>query len=147
MLFRFRPQQVPVLEETLRANTAEVLQEVAKHDMAEAIEHVVGGIEGAKDELQEAFLARDSGRTGALGGPAFKVQKTSWCEARQKIEQRNETDDHPGWTTGKCAGQLRDAVEEDGVGVTEQTCTYSVERLIKCSEIFTVGCSFFLTTP
>lgn len=43
--------------------------------MAEAIEHVVRGIEEVRDELQEAFLARDSGRTGALGGPAFKVNK------------------------------------------------------------------------
>lgn len=53
------------------------MQEVAKHDMVEAIEHVVVGIEEAKDDLQEAFLARDSGRTGALGGPAFKVKKKS----------------------------------------------------------------------
>lgn len=62
------------MEETLRADTEEVLQEVAKHDMAEAIEHVVGGIEEVKDDLQEAFWARDGGRTGALGGPAFKVK-------------------------------------------------------------------------
>lgn len=67
------PTQVPVLGDTLRADTADVLHGVAKHDMAEAIEHVVCGIGEVKDDLQEAFLARDTGRTGALGGAAFKV--------------------------------------------------------------------------
>lgn len=41
--------------------------------MAEAIEHVVCGIGDIKEELREAFLARDTGRTGAVGGSAFKV--------------------------------------------------------------------------
>lgn len=65
--------QVPVLADTLRADTADVLHGVAKHDMAEAIEHVVRGIGDVKGELQKAFLARDTGCTGALGGSAFKV--------------------------------------------------------------------------
>ncbi len=67
------PIQVPDLAETLRADTVDVVQGVAKHDMAEAIEHVVCGIGDVKEELHEAFLARDPGRTGALGGAAFKV--------------------------------------------------------------------------
>ena len=66
--------QVPVLADTLRADTADVLHGVAKHDMAEAIEHVVRGIGDVKEELHKAFLARDTGRSGALGGSAFKVR-------------------------------------------------------------------------
>lgn len=46
---------------------------MAKHDMAEAIEHVMCGIGDVKEDLQEAFLARDTSRSGALGGSAFKV--------------------------------------------------------------------------
>ncbi|CAB1096682.1 unnamed protein product [Ectocarpus sp. CCAP 1310/34] len=65
-------KEVPVLGDTLRADTADVLHGVAKHDMAEAIEHVVCRIGEVKDGLQEAFVARDTGRTGALGGAAFK---------------------------------------------------------------------------
>lgn len=72
--------QVPVLADTLRADTADVLHGVAKHDMAEAIEHVVRGIGDVKDELKKAFLARDTGGSGALGGSAFKVG--SCCHAR-----------------------------------------------------------------
>lgn len=93
--------QVPVLEETLRANTAEVLQEVAKHDMAEAIEHVVGGIGEVKDELQEAFLARDSGRTGALGGPAFKVTKYG-------VEHKKNTHTHADFNNNDNLGRTTD---------------------------------------
>ena len=48
---------------------------MAKHDMAEAIEHVVRGIGDVKEELHKAFLARDTGGTGALGGSAFKVKR------------------------------------------------------------------------
>lgn len=55
---------------------------MAKHDMAEAIEHVVGGIEEVKEDLQEAFWARDGGRTGALGGPAFKVMLVVFLKRR-----------------------------------------------------------------
>lgn len=64
-----------MLAETLRADTTDVLHGVARHDMAEAIEHVVCGIGDIKEELEEAFLARDTGRTGALGGSAFKVRE------------------------------------------------------------------------
>lgn len=70
--------QVPDLADTLRADTADVLHGVAKHDMAEAIEHVVRGIGDVKEELHQAFLARDTGHTGALGGSAFKVRGSSW---------------------------------------------------------------------
>lgn len=65
--------QVPALEETLTAHTADVLHGVAKHDMAEALEHIVSGISEVKDELQQAFLARDKEHTGAIGGPDFKA--------------------------------------------------------------------------
>ncbi|CAM9208018.1 unnamed protein product, partial [Scytosiphon promiscuus] len=65
-------KEVPNLADTLRADTNDVLHGLAKHDMAEAVEHVVCGIRDAKEDLQEAFLARDTGRTGALGGSAFK---------------------------------------------------------------------------
>lgn len=65
--------QVPVLADTLKADTTDVVHGMVKHDMAEAIEHVVCGIGDIKEELREAFFTRDSGRTGALGGPAFKV--------------------------------------------------------------------------
>lgn len=43
--------------------------------MAEAIEQAILGISKVKDELLQAFVARDKGHTGALGGPDFKVQK------------------------------------------------------------------------
>ena len=74
--------QVPVLADTLRADTVDVVQGAAKHDMAEAIEHVVCGIGDVREELHEAFLARDPGRTGALGGAAFKVCEASKPHAR-----------------------------------------------------------------
>lgn len=41
--------------------------------MSEAIGHVVCGISEVRDDLQEAFLARDKGRTGAVSGIDFKV--------------------------------------------------------------------------
>lgn len=65
--------QVPILADTLRADTTDVVHGLAKHDMAEAVEHVVCGIADIKVDLEQAFLARDTGRTGALGGSAFKV--------------------------------------------------------------------------
>lgn len=65
--------KIPNLEQTLSADTSDVLRGVAQHDMAEAIEYVVCGIAEVRDELQEAFLVRDKGRTGALGGTDFKV--------------------------------------------------------------------------
>lgn len=85
--------QVPVLADTLRADTADVIHGVAKHDMAEAIEHVVRGIGDVKEELHKAFLARDVGLSGALGGPAFKVrgrrQATTNCKPFQRFEDIN----------------------------------------------------------
>lgn len=56
-----------------------MLHGVAKHDMAEAIEHVVSGISEVREELQQAFLARDKGFTGALGGPDFKASGSAIC--------------------------------------------------------------------
>lgn len=41
--------------------------------MAEAIEYAVCGMSEVRDELQEAFVARDKGMTGALSGANFKV--------------------------------------------------------------------------
>lgn len=64
---------MPSLGDTLGADTEVVVQDVAKHDMAEALEHVVRGIGEVEDELREAFIARDKGRTGALGGSDFKA--------------------------------------------------------------------------
>eukprot|EP00903_Cladosiphon_okamuranus_P011997 g11266.t1 len=65
-------KEVPDLADTLRADTADVLHGVAKHDMSEAIEHVVHRIGDVKEDLQKAFLARDTSHSGALGGSAFK---------------------------------------------------------------------------
>lgn len=42
--------------------------------MADALEHVVCGIGEVKEALEQAFLARDKGLTGALGGSDFKVR-------------------------------------------------------------------------
>lgn len=69
--------QVPNLSETLKADTTDVLNGIAKHDMAEAIEHVVCGIADMKSDMREAFSARDRGNTGALGGCDFKVEDVS----------------------------------------------------------------------
>lgn len=73
MLVLMACPQVPALEKTLTSDTADVLHRVVKHDMAEALKHVVSGISEVKDELQHAFLIRDKGRTGAIGGPDFKA--------------------------------------------------------------------------
>ena len=41
--------------------------------MSEAIEHVVSALGDVEEEMRQAFLARDKGRTGALPGSNFKV--------------------------------------------------------------------------
>lgn len=55
-----------------------MLHGLAKHDMADAIEHVVRGIDEVRVKLREAFVARDTGSTGALGGADFKVTRCNW---------------------------------------------------------------------
>lgn len=82
--------QVPILADTLRADTTDVLHGLAKHDMAEAVEHVVRGIGEIKVGLEQAFLARDTGRTGALGGSAFKVGAVQWRARRETLETSSE---------------------------------------------------------
>lgn len=71
----FRLPQVPELRKVLGADTAEVLQDVARHDMSEAIEYVVFGLKEVEDDLMQAFLTRDKGRTGALGSADFKASR------------------------------------------------------------------------
>ncbi|CAM9447460.1 unnamed protein product, partial [Hapterophycus canaliculatus] len=80
-------QEVPILADTLRVDTTDVLHGLAKHDMAEAVEHVICGISDIKGDLEEAFLARDTGRTGALGGSAFKARALRGYGRRDALKE------------------------------------------------------------
>lgn len=77
--------QVPGLGGALEADTVEILQDVAKHDMSEAIEHVVCGLKEVEDDLMQAFLTRDKGRTGSLGSSDFKVSRKRF---RSTLDER-----------------------------------------------------------